>query len=148
MSQAVQSAKLAVYTILTKEDGRVAFVMRSHKSWMNLHYSLPAGRVQPGEDILTAAIREAREESGVTILPQDMVHVLTMHRNQHDQDTTWIDIFFKAKNWSGDPYNAEPNEHSSLEWLDPNSLPQNVIPMQAEGVLKITKGDSYVGYEW
>ena len=116
---------------------------------MNHHYSLLAGRAEPNEEILEAAIRETTEEGGVTVDEKDMYHVLTMHRNQKDQSELWIDVFFKATAWEGEPYNAEPEEHSSLEWLDPSRLPQNVIPMQSAALSAIFNGhQSYVQYGW
>jgi ADP-ribose pyrophosphatase YjhB (NUDIX family) len=38
-------------------------------------YSFPKGHVEEGEDLLEAAIRETREEVGVTIDPEDVIDV-------------------------------------------------------------------------
>ena len=37
-------------------------------------YSIPKGHVEEGEDLLEAAIRETREEIGLTIDPKDLVY--------------------------------------------------------------------------
>lgn len=49
--------------IVNENTGLVVVVSQSGDSW-----SLPKGHVEPGEDELTAAVREIREESGVTDL--------------------------------------------------------------------------------
>lgn len=49
-------------------------------------YSIPKGHVEEGEDLLEAAIRETREEVGVTIHPDDIV----------DREPEFID--YKDKN--------------------------------------------------
>jgi ADP-ribose pyrophosphatase YjhB (NUDIX family) len=149
MSGGIQKANLSVCVILQRKiDNKIAFVMRSNKSWMNHHYSLLAGRVELGEVLADAAIREAKEEGGVDIVRNKLRLKLTMHVRENGEEESWIESFFVASDWVGEPYNAEPDEHSSLEWLDPKKLPENVIPRQREGIIKLLKGDVYAEYGW
>lgn len=133
----------AVFVIFRRNDGRVAFVLRSGTAWMNGYYGMPSGKIEKGEPALLAAIREAKEEIGVEIKPENLRHVLTGDR--HD-DIDWIDIWFEADQWEGEPHNAEPHMHSELAWLDPNDLPENVIPSVRFYLEQIQKGETFAEY--
>ncbi|WP_018658192.1 NUDIX hydrolase [Actinomadura flavalba] len=48
--------------------GRVLLILRGHEPARGT-WSIPGGRVEPGEDDRTAVIRELREETGLTVEP-------------------------------------------------------------------------------
>jgi ADP-ribose pyrophosphatase YjhB (NUDIX family) len=48
-------------------------------------YSIPKGEVEKGEDLLTAAIRETREEMGLTIDPKDIKDTEPRHVDYQDK---------------------------------------------------------------
>lgn len=135
---------IASYMILRKGN-KVAFVLRSNTSWMNDYYSLPAGKVESDESYTTAAIREAKEEVGVTVKPGDFKQVLTMHRRE---GSDWVDVFFEATKWDGEPFNAEPDVHSELAWLDVDNFPDNVIPSVVFAFEQMKQGKQYCEYGW
>jgi 8-oxo-dGTP pyrophosphatase MutT (NUDIX family) len=140
---------IAAYVILRRDD-KVAFVLREHTKWMNGHYTLPSGKVEQDESFLACAVREAREETGITIQPEDLKHVLTSHRNDPDSTNApmWIDIYFEASEWEGDPYNAEPAVHGELAWLDLDNLPDNIVPNVRFCLDQIKAGQTYAEYGW
>ena len=49
--------------VLQKQTGKVLLVEQANQTW-----SLPKGHIDKGEDALDAAIREIKEESGITQL--------------------------------------------------------------------------------
>lgn len=118
--------------------------MRSNTSWRNGFYGLPAGKVEKEESFSEAAIREAKEEAGIKIKLKDLKVVLTMHRLEDGND--WVDLFFEPKKYEGEAYNAEPDMHSELAWLDPKKLPENVIPSVRYAIEQIEKGNVYCEY--
>jgi len=139
---------IASYVIFRK-DNKVAFVLRSNTNWMNNFYGLPSGKVEVNEPFAAAAIREAKEEVGVDIKPNQLKHVLTMHRKEpSDNGMTWVDLFFEAEKWSGELINAEPHMHSELTWLDVDNLPENVISSVLFALDHIKKGSMYCEYGW
>lgn len=75
---------------------------------MNGYYGLPAGKVEVGEGFLPAAIREAKEEVGITIFPAGIKHAVTLWRLAEDTGLEWCDVAFDVSSWKGEPYNAEP----------------------------------------
>lgn len=135
---------IASYVVLRRED-KVAFVLRSNTGWMNNYYGLPSGKVENNERFTAAAIREAREEAGIEVAPQNLKYLMTVHR--HDE-TDWVDVYFEALAWQGDPVNAEPHMHSELVWLDPANLPENVIPSVRHALEAIKAGKVYSEYGW
>jgi 8-oxo-dGTP pyrophosphatase MutT (NUDIX family) len=134
----------AAYVIMRRQ-GKVAFVLRQNTDWMNGYYGLPSGKIEKGESAMRAAIREAKEEVGVTITPDQLRHILTGDR--HDE-IDWMDICFEASGWAGEPYNAEPHMHSELSWLNPDDLPENVIPSVRFYIEQIKTGATYAEYGW
>jgi 8-oxo-dGTP diphosphatase len=135
----------AVTMVLRKGD-KIAFLLRSNTDWMNGFYGLPGGRVDAGEQLATAAMREANEEIGVTIDKADLKLLLTWQRHYDDGD--WVDVVFEVTKWEGEPYNAEPNVHSELTWLDPNDLPKNVLAENKFLLEQIAAGKTYAEYGW
>jgi len=136
---------MAVYLIFRK-DTKLAFLLRSNTGWMNGHYGLPSGRVEKQESWKTAAIREAKEEVGITVRPADLQLVLTAHRTHPDSD--WVDTLYEVTAWSGELYNAEPEIHGELAWFDINNLPQNMVPYVRDYVLAIVAGQNYTEWGW
>ena len=135
--------------VLLEKDGKMAFLLRSGTDWMNGYYGLPPGKVENDEASTAGAIREAKEEVGVNIEPTDIEAVLTMHRREPgDHAPYWVDMFFRAKKWTGKAYNAEPQVHGELVWLDPSDLPENVVPSVKFAFEQIQKGNIYCEYGW
>ena len=95
---------------------------------------------------IVGAVRETKEEAGVTIDPSDMSHLITVYRQTEDLEMDWVDFYFEAQEWQGEPYNAEPNMHSELRWLDINELPDNVIPAQAHALKQISMEQRYTEF--
>jgi 8-oxo-dGTP pyrophosphatase MutT (NUDIX family) len=135
----------ASYVILRKGN-KVAFVLKQNTAWMNGYYGLPSGKVEKEETFTNGAVREAQEEIGVEISKQSLQPVLLVHR--HTDETDWVDMYFEAETWKGEPYNAEPDVHSELAWLDLAALPDNVIPSVVAALQAITNGQTYSEYGW
>jgi ADP-ribose pyrophosphatase YjhB (NUDIX family) len=113
---------------------------------MDNFYGLPSGRVEWDEPFIEGAIREAKEEVGVDIKPEDLRHAITVHRRSPDTD--WVDIYFEANKWEGEPFNAEPDKHGELAWLDLDNLPENIIPNVRFALGQIANGQTYAERGW
>lgn len=142
-----QSPYIASYLVLRRE-GKIAFLMRSNTKWMNGYYSLPSGKVEKKESFSVAAAREGLEEIGVTIDPSKLEFIHTMHRFTQSEQSEWIDVFFQTDDYEGELYNAEPEVHAELAWLDPKNLPENVIPSVKFALNQIEAGKTYSEYGW
>ncbi len=136
---------IAAYVIM-RRGNKVAFVLREHTAWMNGYYGLVSGKVEKDETYTAGAIREAKEEAGVDIETKDLKYLLTIHRREPEM--SWVDVFFEATKWSGEPFNAQADEHAELAWLDTNKLPKNVLPNVKFALAEIEKGKMYSEHGW
>ncbi len=143
--EGVETPYTAVYLIFKKE-GKVAFLLRSNTGWMDEHYSLVAGRVDTGESFTQAAVREAKEESGVSIDPKNLKPVLLAHRKE--PDSVWVDVVFEVLKWDGELYNAEPDKHAELAWFNPAELPENMVPPVRFYIEQYLADSSFAEYGW
>jgi len=114
----------AVHLFLMRE-GQVLLLRRFNTGYEDGKYSVIAGHLEGDEEVKAAAIREAREEAGIEISPQDLQVVGVMHRKSDDER---IDFFVAAASWSGEITNREPERCDQLVWCDLGELPANVIP--------------------
>ena len=57
-----------VGAIITDEQGRLLLIRRGHEPGAGL-WSLPGGRIEPGETDAEALVREMREETGLVVQP-------------------------------------------------------------------------------
>ncbi len=115
---------VAVHLFLLR-DGRVLLLRRYNTGYEDGWYSVVAGHVDGGEEIKDAMIREAREEAGIVIAPENVAVVGVMHRRSAEER---IDFFLAARCWAGEVTNREPDKCDELAWFDLDALPANVIP--------------------
>ena len=138
----------ACYVLLRKDD-KFLFVMRENTGYMDGYYGLPAGRVEENEPFSKGAAREALEEVGVTVNPESLRHVFTQHRYSKTSDKQqWVDVFFEADEWEGEPQNMETDKHSKIEWLPVTNLPDNIMDYQLHALKKLALGDNYGEFDW
>lgn len=137
--------KLCAYVMLRSND-KIAMVCRANTGWMDGYWGLIGGKVENNETFSAAAIREAKEEAGITIDPSQL-RMKTMVQ-LHDTDSDWIDVVFEATEWSGEPHNAEPHMHSELQWFGMSELPENTIPVAKVFLESIAQDNPYTEFGW
>lgn len=122
-----KSSHLPLYVgIILQKNNDVFLVQRTNTQWMSGYWNFPGGLVEKNESVRQAACREAHEETGVIIAPQEciLVHVLQVHKNgKNTQDI--IGIYFHVQQWSGAAHNAEPNKIMAAQWFDIHEVPPN-----------------------
>ncbi len=116
---------IASVYVLFERDGKILMSRRANTGYEDGNYGLVASHVEDNESLTQAAIREAKEEAGVDIAPEDLEVKTTMHRKQND---IRVDFFFVAKKWKGEITNMEPDRCDDLSWFSLDELPPNTIP--------------------
>jgi len=86
--------------VVCLKDGAVLLIRRGRAPRLG-EWSLPGGRIEPGERAADAALRELREETGVEAVLLGLIDVVDGIFPEHDRHYVLIDY---AARWvSGDP---------------------------------------------
>lgn len=108
-----------------------------------------AGHVDEWETFTQCIIREAKEEWGIVISPQDIRLVHAMNRKTPLKDNNErIDMFFIVKTWQGELKNMEPHKCDDLSWFDINDLPDNILPDVKQAIESIKNNIIYSEFGW
>ncbi len=136
--------KSAVHLFLIEGD-RVLLNRRCNTGYEDGKYSVPAGHLDGGEEVKAAAIREASEEIGISLAPEDLEVVGVMHRKSDDER---IDFFLTAHRWSGEITNREPEKCDDLAWFPLDQLPPNFVPYVARALKNAQSGRWFDSFGW
>jgi 8-oxo-dGTP pyrophosphatase MutT (NUDIX family) len=105
---------VSVAAIVTDEGGRVLLVRRSDTG----EWEPPGGVVEQDEDLLTALVREVREETGITVRPGRLTGV---YKNM---TLGIVALVFRCTPAAGTPTTGP--EAAEVRWTEPAQLPQVV----------------------
>ncbi|MFE0060844.1 NUDIX domain-containing protein, partial [Streptomyces sp. NPDC059003] len=132
-----------VQLILRKGDD-VLLARRAGTGYGDGLLNLPSGHVEDGEDVRAAMIREAHEELGLDLAPEDLrAEVVVQHRGPGGEPRTgW---FFAASNGAGGtPRNAEPHKCAELAWHPADALPDDMVAYCRAGIEAWRRGEHFV----
>jgi hypothetical protein len=59
-----------------------------------------------------------------------------------------VGLFFVARKWTGEPYNAEPHKCSALAWRPLGQLPDDTIGYPAEAIARVLEEEPFALYGW
>lgn len=86
-------------------------------------WTMPGGNIEYGETFEEAAIREAKEETGIDIDDLEIICVQT-DKNKYAH---YISVGMIANSFTGIPTALEPDEIVRWEWFDLDKLPKNIF---------------------
>ncbi|MBP6945252.1 NUDIX domain-containing protein [Patescibacteria group bacterium] len=135
----------AVYLILQK-DGCILLSRRVNTGYCDGMYGLPSGHVEEGESLISAMVREAKEEIGLDVRREDLQYAYCVSRLAADGHR--IDHIFTLDTWEGEPINQEPEKCDDLAWFAIDSLPDTIIPYVRRIIESIAKGERYGEEGW
>lgn len=135
----------AVYLLL-RRDEEVLLLRRANTGYQDGKYGLIAGHLD-GDELGTVAMsREAAEEAGIKIKPEDMRFVHVAHRLGRNDGQERVDFFYEATEWTGEVTNAEPEKCDDLSWYPLNQLPDNMLPLVKLVLTDVLNGIHYSEY--
>lgn len=109
--------------IVTDESGQMLLIRR------NGRWDLPKGKVEAGETLLQAALREVEEETGIRVesgkweavrplvTPIKTYHLFNLYGGWHLKQTSWFPLHAAGNSPQGTPQREEGIE--AVEWVSP-----------------------------
>lgn len=137
---------LAVVNIILIKNNEILLARRYNTGFHDGDYELPSGHIDGNEPVRKAAAREAFEELGVKISIDDLSVVHVMHR--YGEKNERIEFFLTAKEWEGEPANAEPEVCDEVQWFPVSQLPENMIPKAKFGIEQFLVGNTFSEFDW
>ena len=130
--------RAGVGIIIQNDDGQILLEKRSDCGL----WGLPGGRIEPGESIATAALREVKEETGLDI---KIIRLLGVYSGPHDRIVTYpdnvvqlVDVILLATAISG--VLTCSSESEALEFFRLGALPQEIVPPAREPIADLVSG--------
>lgn len=96
------------------------------------HWNILGGKVEHMEPSATAAVREAEEESGLSIGAVSLIchsEKIIPEDRQH-----WISLIYAATDFEGEPRLVEPDAFFDFGWFPVDALPQPLSRFAADAV--------------
>ncbi|MER5970015.1 methyltransferase domain-containing protein [Streptomyces sp. NPDC002055] len=132
--------------LVLRREGQVLLSRRANTGYADGLWHAPSGHVEDGEDVREAMIREAREETGLDLRPEDLRVALVMQHRAPRADarprTGWFfEVTYGA---GGEPVNREPEKCSQLDWFPLDALPDDMVAYCRAGLDAYRAGDRFV----
>jgi len=123
------------------EDSRVVLVKRAHPP-LQAEWSIPGGVLEVGELVREAAMREAREETGLAVEPGELLGVYDRVLRDADQRVQYhyVLIDFLCRRVAGDIVAA--SDAAEVRWFMWEELPglrlaEDTLDVIAKGFAKV-----------
>jgi len=122
------TVRAGVGVVIRGEGDTILLEKRRDCGW----WGLPGGRVEPGESLVEAAVREVREETGLTV---EVTHLVGVYSSPVGRIVTYpdngdvvqlIDVVVGARVLSGELICSHESEE--LRFFAPSQLPEQIVP--------------------
>lgn len=116
--------------IIGRFDGRILLIRRSSNSVVDPGaWELPGGKLNYGETLRDALVREVQEETGLSVNPGAVVHVGHRHVRGY-----WVTVVICLCD-SRDGEIHLSDEHDACVWVDPSQVGDRpLVPGTAEQI--------------
>jgi ADP-ribose pyrophosphatase YjhB (NUDIX family) len=131
--------------LLLLQNDRILLLRRRNTGYEDGKFSVVAGHMEDGETAREAICREAREEAGIELAPDDLEFAHVVHRADRGQR---VGFFFSAVRWRGEPRNMEPHKADDFRWFPLDALPDGMVPYVRRAIAAWRAGQGYSESGW
>ena len=119
---------IAVSCVIFRNGPSVLLQRRGTTGYLDGFWATAAaGHVEAGESAVGCAVRETREELGLTVGADQLAPLTTLHRKDPGRPDR-VDFFFLCTGWTGQPELQEPERATDLHWFPLAALPTLMVP--------------------
>jgi 8-oxo-dGTP pyrophosphatase MutT (NUDIX family) len=140
--------RVVVHVLVLREgsDGReeLFLLRRAGTGFMDGYFALPGGHQEEGEGVAAAALRECREETGITPLDLEPVSVLPYRSGRHQG----LNFLFQTRDYDGEPRITEPELFDCAVWAAADALPEPVAVWLPPALELRAAGVWFREFEW
>lgn len=142
--------KLGVFLLLI-QNNELLLLRRYNTGIADGYYVVPMGGVKEGETATQALIRETQEETSIILQPEDIsvCHVMyRFYQRPEGYNFPQVDVFFRAKHWSGTITNCEPHKCDELQFYSLQALPEMTEPFILHALKCSQQGVFFSEFGW
>ncbi|GHF50374.1 hypothetical protein GCM10018783_18700 [Streptomyces griseosporeus] len=139
---------VGVHLYLEDAHGRILLGLRHRDSaYAGNTWHFLAGHCER-EEAVACLVREAQEEAGLVIEPDDVHLVHIVHHVDSPSARPRIGLVFRAGTWSGTPAVREPDRCVEWRFWNPKDLPTDVVPYTRQAIEGVLAGRLYSQRGW
>ncbi len=124
---------------LLRQGSRILLQNRVKKDWQG--YTLPGGHVEPGESIVEAAVREMREETGLTVLSPRLCGV----KQFPIPGGRYLVFLFRGEGFTGQ---LRSSGEGTVEWVERSNLEALNTVDDLEELLRVMESDDLSEFQY
>lgn len=145
MSERLKVTPVA-FVALIDDKQRVLLQRRANTDYKCGWWDLLSGHIEPGETPPAAAIREAEEESGVVVLPEDL-ELFHIYSNENNPKVPYLGFIFRARTWKGEPAIQEADgKCDAMGFYALDDLPEPLTSQVVEALKNISGNEVTYSY--
>ena len=129
--------------VLREEPGQAKQVLLTKRrpdrtDWAGL-WGVPAGRLQEGEEVEEALVRELAEEAGLQA--REFEFLETVYAEEPASGHRYVHNLYLVSRWEGEPENRAPDEHETVAWVGVSEVASLPMPARLREILLVLLGE-------
>jgi mutator protein MutT len=100
--------------------------------WAGL-WGVPAGRLEPNEELEQAVVRELAEETG--LLARECEFLETVYVEEPASGRRYVHNLYLVTGWEGEAENGSPEEHETVAWVGAEEVASLLMPAHLREIL-------------
>lgn len=128
--------------LILYNQGKIMLLKQTKANGGN--YTLVGGTIEHYEFAKDSLIREAKEEAGISLKPEDLSLIHVLHKKTSAGQR--ITLYFRASNWEGKLRSREPEKFRAAVWFPLDNLPANLTDTVGHVLEAYRRGEMYSEY--